>query len=180
MADEFDELTKDLENLQSSTLNCGGTWRVRRFEKDESENARSVLTKIFSDNKNYDNIEAYREHQSQGGWNPEEAHLTKNIELISINNWEEYLHLRLDYWSNFELISKEEMQARFDSRRFENNETIFFNKLKSRISKEKDYKVYRMNEDKFDTCGLWWHQIHEDIIFELKRELLILNFGWSS
>ena len=41
-------------------------------------------------------------------------------------------------------------------------------------------KVYKINENKFDTYDLWKEQIFEDFVFELDKEILTISFGWSS
>ncbi|MDZ7899808.1 MAG: hypothetical protein U5N85_17510 [Arcicella sp.] len=109
------ELNKKFSALQSSSINCGGTWEIRVLEKRNSnDKAISVLTDEFKKNAKYDNFESHKEFSDKGGWNPEEQRLTKNLDLIELKNWENYFEQRIEHWSNFELISKDEMTLRFN------------------------------------------------------------------
>lgn len=178
---EIDHINRKLSELQSSSFNCGGTWEARLFNKlDEKENALSVLRKVFKDNPKYDNLTRHKEFEEKGEWNPEESKLTKNLELINLLNWENYFDERIDHWSNFELISKEEMALNFKQDKFLEKKKRFKEELDKILLDRKLLKVYKINEDKFDTYDLWKEQIFEDFVFELESEILTISFGWSS
>ena len=177
----YDELCELIQELQQSSLNCGGIWKVRVIVKtDETENVIDTLIREFKISNKYDNLEKYAEWQKKGGWNPEENKLTKNIGLIPVEDWQSYLSERIDFWSVFELISKEEMLKLFDNAQFRGNKQRFIDLLESILNSTSKLKVYKMNDSSFDTYDLWWHQIQEDVIFDLGKDILILNFGWSS
>ena len=179
---EHIELTAKIENLQSASLNCGGIWKVRIIDKVISiDSAKALLIKTLKENLKVDAFDKYEEFQKSGGWNPYEQKLTQNLKLIEINNWLEYLHARIDYWSEFELISKDKMMLNFNKEQYDRAKTNFLEGLSNAVEL-KNYKsrLFRLDETTFDTYDIWWHQIHEDLIFELENELLILNFGWSS
>jgi hypothetical protein len=100
--------------------------------------------------------------------------------LILIEDWQSYLSDRISFWSDFELISKEEMLKTYDDLRYRKNKENFFALLKNILNEISHLKVFKMNNSSFDTYDLWWHQIHEDIIFDAGNDIVILNFGWSS
>jgi hypothetical protein len=175
---EHIDLTEMIEKLQSSSLNCGGMWKVRIIEKEVlQEEVKDALIRIFHENPKFDELEKYEEFQKRGEWNPFEQKLTRNIKLIEIIDWEKYLNERIDYWSEFELISKEEMKLDL----YEYNKQEFIQYLTQELYKESDnLKCFRLDDSTFDTYELWWHQIQEDLVFDIKNSLIVLNFGWSS
>ena len=127
----------------------------------------------------YDNKEKYIEYFKQE-YNFEQYN-TNNLELIKQNNWEVFLKDRIRYWSEFELISKEENKAKFDKGEFDYQNKKFNSLLNNYFKKHKLENVYKINEDKFDTFKTdWGDQIAEDVIFELESRILIIHFGWSS
>lgn len=178
---DIEELNRKLSALQSSSLNCGGTWEVRTFSKENpTEPARAVLIKEFKNSEKYDNLEKYENSRLKGGWNAEEFRMTKNLELIPLPDWEKYVAERIKHWSEFELISKNEMMAAFDQHVYQSKLEEFLACLKN-INLNNDLcSVSKINEDKFDTYDLWKEQICEDFIFEYPNQIITLSFGWSS
>lgn len=179
---EHINLTEKIEKLQSSSLNCGGMWKVRIIEKEVfQEGLKDALIRIFQENPKFDQLEKHEEFQKREEWNPFEQTLTRNIKLIEISDWKKYLNERIDYWSEFELISKEEMMLDFRREIYENNKREFLQSLTQELYDESNnLKCFRLDDSTFDTYDLWWHQIQEDLVFDQKKSLIVLNFGWSS
>jgi hypothetical protein len=175
------QINEKLTELQSSSINCGGIWEVRLFDKFESnDNALSVLARVFLIDPRYNNLKLHREFAEKGGWNPEERRLIKNLELIEIEDWPNYFEKRIEYWSNFEIISIEERTLEFNQELFLEKKKNFKEALNEFLNRRKLSKVYKIDENKFETYTLWREQISEDFVFELENEILTLSFGWSS
>ncbi len=178
---EHKDLTTKIENLQSSSLNCGGMWKVRVINKVvPGDKPLELLITAFKENPRIDELSKHKEFEEKGEWNPYELKLTRKIKLIEINDWKNYLNERIDHWSEFELISKAEMTAEFKKDVFDNNKAEFLNCLSQEMDLSEKQNLFRLDESTFDTYDIWWHQIQEDLIFELDNQLLIINFGWSS
>lgn len=178
---EIEELYMKLAVLQGASLNCGGTWEVRTYSKESpAELARDVLIKAFKFSQNYDNFEKYENNRLKGGWNAEEFRMTKNLKLIPLPDWEKNLAERIKHWSEFELISKNEMMAAFDQNSYQSKLEDFLACLKS-INLTNDLcSVSKIDENKFDTYDLWKEQICEDFVFEYPLQIITISFGWSS
>lgn len=178
---DITHIQEKLSELQSSGINCGGTWEVRLFDKSESEdNALSVLKKVFLNNPSYNNLDRYKEFAEKGGWNPEENRLIKNLELIELADWKPYFEERIEHWSDFELIARDEMTMKFNQAIFTENKKKFKEALYQCLTNRNLINVYKINENKFDTYDLWKEQIFEDFVFELTDEIVTVSFGWSS
>lgn len=177
---DINKLDEKLSALQDSSINRSSVWEARVFEKSElNDNALSVLKRVFKSNPKYDNLSKYKEYAEKGGWNGEEYRMTENLELISLPDWEKYFEQRIEYWSNFELISKES-KLRFNQELFTKNQRKFKDELYKCIAIRKLLNVYKINELKFNTYDLWGAQIFEDFVFELENEIVTISFGWSS
>jgi hypothetical protein len=177
---DINTLNEKFSKLQNSSINWSEAWEARVFEKLElNDTALSVLIREFKNNLYYDNLSLYEEYAKKGEWNPEEYRLTTNLELIALADWENYFEQRIDYWSNFELISKES-KLRFNQEVFTENNRILKDELYKCLESRKLLNAYKINENKFDTYDLWGAQIFEDFVFELEKEILTISFGWSS
>ena len=174
-------LNEQFSALQQSGINCGGIWTVRVFDKTfPDDNALLVLKRVFGNHPKYDNSEQYTIHAEKGGWNPEESRSTKNLKLIELADWEHYFEQRIEHWSHFELISREEMTLRFDPALYAENKERFTTGLFACFGQRNLLQTYKIDENTFDTYELWKEQIVEDFVFELENEILIVSFGWSS
>lgn len=84
----INRINEKLSELQGSSINCGGIWEARLFPKNDfSEDALSVLRRVFQNHRKYNNLERHKEFAEKGGWNPEENRLIKNLVLIEIPEW---------------------------------------------------------------------------------------------
>ena len=175
---EVNELKIRFQNLQQAGLNTGGIWNIVEVLKNGKTVLESLKDKV-REFELYDNKEKYIKYFKQE-YNFEQYN-TNNLELIKQNNWEVFFKERVKQWSEFELISKEENKTKFNKEVFY-NQSEKFNKLLNLYLKKHILKnVFKINEEKFDTCKTGWgDQISEDIIFELESRILIIHFGWSS
>lgn len=177
---EINKINEKFSKLQNSSINTSEGWESRVFGKTEvNDNALSVLQREFKTHPKYDNLSLHEEYVRKGEWNPEEYRLTTNLKLIELTDWKNYFEQRIEYWSNFELISKES-KLRFNQELYTENKRRFKDELCKFLETRKLLKVYKIDETKFYTYDLWGEQIFEDFVFELEKEILTVSFGWSS
>jgi hypothetical protein len=85
---DITNINEKLSQLQSSSINCGGTWEARLFDKLETnEDSITTLRRVFKDNPNYDNIIRHQEFVEKGEWSPEQSKLVENLILIELKDW---------------------------------------------------------------------------------------------
>ena len=171
-----ESLTISLSKLQDSSLNAGGMWTVRMINRDNLT-ARELLIKLFASSPKFLSNSAKKSENVEFDVNGYKQ--TKNINLIEIENWRTYLSERIDYWSEFELMSKEIMMLKFQKDVFNDQKNNFLQCLNQELNNDQ-IKFYKLDETSFDTYHLWNNQIQEDFVFEMKHSLLIINLGWSS
>ena len=175
---EVKSLNLEFQLFQQYGLNTGGMWKVIEIIKNGKETIECLQDKIC-EVELYNNKEKYIQYFKSDIFL--EYYNTENLKLIELKEWKSYFEVRMEYWSDFELISKEENRNNFNKKIFLKQKVKFDELFKLYLTQNVLNMVYKIDETKFHTFETEWKdQIAEDFIFDFNDKLILIHFGWSS
>lgn len=157
-----------LEQLQSETPNCGGSYCFVELPLTKYSDTKTSLQIYFSQFAKYK--DPYTNYNSNRVYI--KSYDVSNITLVPIFNFESYIEEKLEYWSNHRtsLDCREKFTENYKSIEAQFKEVLF-----NFLSNQMPIKTFSLKE--FDTS---YDHINDDTIIETQTSIYILHFGWSS
>jgi hypothetical protein len=171
MCEQIDILLKD---MQGESPNCGGIYHFNEVNLPDGGNLVDRLKNHLL------SIKAYQKPFVDFDENKRliEDRMVSNLRLTSVSNYKHFIEDRLRFWREHRtsLDSREDLTDQYYPKEKLFKESVFG--FLNNLAELKTYKIDGI--DTYFAHKIGGDMVGDDIIFESKRGVFVLHFGWSS